>query len=194
MPTITRSDFAKLAGVTRAAITQAVKRRTLASEADGTIDTELPLNARWLADKRAGIKGPHPPKPAAPPKKPPTPPQAPPGVVDTDDPEGDDTLGLMVEAQGEKLRLTRARRQQAEADTALKRIRESQLKRDLIPREVVRREQAQLDAALKTHLRDMPRRITAQIVALARSTGEPEVEAYLEREISAALTAALGKS
>lgn len=191
MPTVSRADLARLAGVTRASITMAVKRRALASEADGTIDTDLPLNKAWLDDKRAGLKGPHAVRPTDVPK----PPQTPASVVDpdTDDPgESDSVMASMAETQLEKLRFTRARRLQAEADTALKRIRESQLKRDLIPRESVRCDLAQLDASLKTHLRDMPRRITAQVVALARSTGEAEVEAYLEREISAALTAALG--
>ena len=49
MPPISRADLSRLAGVSKAAVTQAVKRRALASEADGSIDTDLPLNRDWLA-------------------------------------------------------------------------------------------------------------------------------------------------
>ena len=54
MALISRSEFARAAGVSRAAVTKAIRVGWL--EADGwTIDPEHPLNARYLSDHVAGF-------------------------------------------------------------------------------------------------------------------------------------------
>jgi hypothetical protein len=198
MTLISRADFARLAGVSRAAITQAAKRESIALEVDGTINAALPINAKWLSDKRAGKKHVDTPAQAKARKSaremvaqsdtvaPPTP------EPEVEKKENfDDVLTNTIEASAEKLKFTRARRINAEADTRLKDLRAAREKSLLIPRDLVRRKFSAFDAALKTNFRDMPRRIAAQVYALALANGAREVEAYLEKEISSAISRAV---
>lgn len=194
MPIISCADFAELAGVSRSAISQAAKPKDgkppkLALEANGTINTDLPINAAYLKDKREGKKRrsekpapppkvPHPDTVSGSPVLPPTPP---------DNPDDLDELEGELQLAAEKLKYTVAKRIQAEADTRLKNLKEARDKEILIPRELVRRKFAAFDACLKTNFRDMPRRISAQVTALGASEGQAAVERYLEEQISAAI-------
>lgn len=190
MPIISRADFSRLAGVSRAAITQATKANPpkLALEADGTINTDLPMNRAWLDAKRSG-KTIHTPKQVKTKGDTVSPrvviePTEQDNTADSD-PDGD--IAAILEGAAEKLKLTKARRQQAEADTHLKNIRINREKGILIPRDLVRRKFSAFDASLKTNFRDMPRRIAAQVHAIALAGDAREVEAYLEKEISQAI-------
>jgi len=181
MPLISRADFARLASVSRAAITQAVTRKNLAVEADGTINTDLPINAKWLTEKR-GKKA-----PAAPRVKSPKGDTVSPDEPDDPENEFDEVLSATVEAAAEKLKFTIARRKNAEADTYIKNLRIAKEKGILVTKESVRRDYAAFDAAIKNNFRDMPRRISAQVTALAASSGQADVEKYLEQQVSAAI-------
>ena len=75
----------------------------------------------------------------------------------------------------------------AEAETHIKELNAAAMKKKLIPRELVRQRFNAFDASLKTNFRDMPRRISAQLHALAVSEGAAALEAALEREVAAAL-------
>ncbi len=108
--------------------------------------------------------------------------------------EFDEVLSATVEAAAEKLKFTRARRINSEADTKLKNVRLEKEKGHLVPRDLVRRKFAAFDASLKTNFRDMPRRISAQVHALAQAGEARDVEAYLEKEISGAIGRAVLES
>lgn len=210
MGKISCAAFAALAGVSRAAISQAAKPKNgnppkLALEADGTINTDLPINAAYLKGKRE--------KSIAPPKSVDTPGQAKArkaaremvrqgdtvsplvsgvgtGQGATADPEGDDDeelLSATLEVAEEKLKYTRARRIDTEAATRLRNLKEAEQKGITVLRELVQRKYSALDAAIKSNLRDLPRRISAQVTALAVSEGQSAAERYLEEQISAAL-------
>jgi hypothetical protein len=217
MPKISKADLSRLAGFKdRSGVSQAIKRGALVADADGSIDTDYPQNAEWIAahtgarkrKARATVaRAPAPEKaeaakaetPAAPatapepenpkterkPKRPARPPRKP-----DDDLDAMNGIEKLIEASDEKLKYTRARRLQAEADTHLKDIRAAELKKRLIPRELVRQRFNAFDASLKTNFRDMPRRISAQLHALAVSEGPAALEAALEREVGAALARA----
>jgi hypothetical protein len=61
-------------------------------------------------------------------------------------------------------------------------------KKELIPRDVVNQEIANFDAALKTNIRELARRISAQIYAVAVGQGAKAVEIELEAAISDAIS------
>jgi len=208
MPKISQADLSKYVGFKdRSGVSQAIKRGALVADADKKIDTDYPQNAEWIAAhtgkrvarKRAtvapkadGVKAvegeaapaatvPEPEKPKA--KRTPRPTRQP-----DDDRDALDGIGKIIQASDEKIKHTRAMRIKAEVETHLKELQAAALKKKLIPRELVRQRFNAFDASLKTNFRDMPRRISAQVHALARSEGGvAEVEAYLEREIAAAL-------
>lgn len=97
----------------------------------------------------------------------------------------DEAIDTLID---EKSLYMKAKRLQAEADTRYKDTKNAQLKELLVPREMVLRTWAKMDVSLKTHLRDMPRRISARLYALAKSSDdEKQVELFLERELSNAL-------
>lgn len=60
-------------------------------------------------------------------------------------------------------------------------------KKELVPRELVNQEIANFDAELKTNIRELPRRISAQIYAIAVGQGAKAVEIELEAAISDAI-------
>jgi ABC-type Fe3+/spermidine/putrescine transport system ATPase subunit len=80
----------------------------------------------------------------------------------------------------EQIKLMAAQRERHEIASAEK-------KGTLVPRELVTRRVAALDAALKTNMRDMPRRAAARLHAIALSSGPQALEAELEAEISEGL-------
>jgi len=197
MAKISCADFAALAGVSRAAITQAAKPKNgktpkLALEADGTINTDLPINAAYLKGKREKTAAPA--KPARP-VKPKSDTVSPPASEEGKDTAGgtggeeddEELFSATLELAEEKLKGARARRINTEADTRLKNLKESREKEITVLRELVQRKFSALDAAIKTNLRDLPRRINAQYHAVSISEGESAAERYLEEQISAAL-------
>lgn len=206
MPIVSMADFAALAQVSRSAISQAAhpkdgKPPKLALEADGTINTDLPINATYLRSKRKGEKARADTPPQAKARKaaremvkksdtasppPPPTPTTPPEDPDDDDDE-EELISATLEVAAEKLKYTRARRINAEADTRLKNLREAREKEVSVLRELVVRKWAAMDAALKTNFRDLPRRINAQYHAIAVSEGAAASERYLEEQMSAAL-------
>lgn len=198
MAIITCADFAELAGVSRSAISQAAKPKDgkspkLALEADGTINTDLPINAAYLRGKRDGKKT-HVDTPAQSKARKSVREMvaqgdtvSPPANTTQVDDEDEELVSATLEVAAEKLKAIRARRLNSEADTRLKNLREASTKETLIPRELVRRKFAAFDASLKTNFRDLPRRIAAQVTALACSEGQAAAERYLEEQISAAL-------
>jgi len=216
MPKITQADLSKLAGFKdRSGVNRAISRGALVADADKKIDTDYPQNAEWIAahtgarkqkaratvarapapekadpaqaDTTAPVAAPEPenPKTGRKPKRPARPPREP-----DDDPDATNGIEKLIEASDEKLKYTRARRLLAEADTHLRDIRAAEQKKRLIPRELVRQRFNAFDASLKTNFRDMPRRISAQLHALAVSEGPAALEAALEREVGAALARA----
>lgn len=199
MAKILRSNLATALGISKAAISQAIKRGDLILGVDGYIDTEDPKNKTWIEGphKRGKAAAPAAPKVQAKrtPKKKPiqdtVSPTASPADLAEDDPdlaEGlAEKLKAVVEEADEKRKYLVARRLDIEAATRLKAIKEDEEKGRLIERELVRRQWAQFDAALKTVFREMPRRIAAQVFAVAKSGTARDVEAYLEREIGEGL-------
>lgn len=183
MPEITKADLSRLVGVSKAAVSKAVTSHHVVVTADGLVDTDLPSNAAWIAAKRAGIRQANKPAPRQPKGDTVSPP--PPDEDDIDDP--DDAFEALLQDSAEKTKLTRARRLLAEHDTQLRALSIAQKKGDLIPREFIRRRYSAFDAALKTHLRDLPRRTAARLHAIAVSEGPRALETALEEEISQAI-------
>lgn len=162
----------------------ALKRGKLKKDPDGYIDTKDPLNATYLAGNRAKVEPVEKKQKVKPQIKSPIADQR--LVTDIIDENNDDEADLQ-EVADERLKLTIASRKQKEADTRLKEIKSAQLKGALVPRDLVRRKFSQFDVALKTNFRDAPRRIAAQVHAIALSGTVQDVEKYLEREISDAI-------
>lgn len=164
---VTKSQFSKLAHVSRAAVSQALKAGRLIADDAGDLDPSNALNAAYLEGHGA--------KPEAvleTPRK---------GKRD----EADRALGRSAVDvnKAHKLADLRLKNKQTESFA----LRNAQKKGELIPRELVRERWAMFDASLKTNFRNMPRRIAAQVAAIAQAEGAWGVEAYLEREISGAL-------
>jgi hypothetical protein len=209
LPIISCAAFAEIAGVSRSAISQAAKPKDgkppkLALQSDGTIDTDLPINAAYLKgrrDKSTALK-----KSAETPAQPKVKkttretikksdtvsPSAssPTESTSQDEPDDDDDEAIIsatLEVAEEKLKYTRARRINAEADTRLKNLREAEAKKVTIHRDIVRRKWAAMDAAIKTNFCDLPRRISSRLTAIATSEGQAAVERYLEEQIGISL-------
>ena len=194
MATLTRSQFADAAHVSKPAVTKAVTAGRIIVGTDGLIDTYNPVNSAYLAARMsADAQAPKPPpaKPAPsllteatkvrkdtvslPPKV-----KAPP-------PEDDDIAGMAAESMSLDTRKKKSQIELMRAQTRNHDLRLAEKKNELVPRDLVRRRYSALDAALKTHLRDMPRRVSATLAALATSGGRPAVEKALELEISSSL-------
>lgn len=187
---LSRSQFAEAAHVSKPAVTKAVTAGHLVVNPDGKLDTDNPLNAdylsrRYVADATAS--SPSKPTPLKLVKSKPGAGKKPSG--DTVSPR--DGFDDMLKKAGEAVSLdTSKKRMQIQLMRSQKDRHElaiAEKKNELIPRDLVRRRYSTLDAALKTHLRDLPRRISAQITAVAISGGRSAVEAALEQEISSSL-------
>jgi len=86
--------------------------------------------------------------------------------------------------------------QKARADINLKRtmarrheIFIMEKKKEVIPKQIMIEELSRIDVAMKTQFRDMPRRVAAQIHAIAIAEGPSGVERELEAQISRAILA-----
>jgi hypothetical protein len=207
VPIVNLADFARIAKISKPAVTKAIGSGRLIRQADGKIDTENPVNANYLALKQKGVvilphaqkEKPAPPEPPpvrAPLKPPARATVAPPAVIDKpEDPVRKAALEKAMADGIESVNLDRARKK---ADLELKRqmaaghaIRNSAKKGTLIEKKLVIQKFASFDAALKSNFRDMPRRVSAQIHAIAAAQDARAVEAYLEREIGQAIARAV---
>lgn len=168
-----------MCGVGRTSITMACRRGLLPDSEDKTLDLDDPAVKTYLDSHKAKMKA----KKAASAAQPFLPLDVIPG--------GEDDLDSANAMLDERTRYTVAKRLQAEADTRYKNTKNAQLKGILIPRELVRRQWAKMDVSLKTYFRDMPRRISARLLAVARAEDEKAVEAFLEKEFTAALKGVL---
>jgi len=185
---LSRSQFAEAAHVSKPAVTKAVTAGRLILTPDDKLDTYNPLNAAYLAARSSADAI----TPKSPPSSKPTTSSKPrPPKRDTVSPpppiDGDDIEGMAVASMGLNSDKTKAQINLLRAQTRTHDLNLAKKKEELIPKDLQRRKWSSLDAALKTHLRDMPRRISAQITALATSGGRPAVEAALEAEISSSL-------
>lgn len=219
---MTKAEFSNLAGVSRAAITLAVKRGNLIAADDGSIDPNEPANVLYLqsqAMKRGDSFNPGtiaektaPPKDPAPKliittiEKPTVkhspkielPPLSIPGLEDPELPELE-----MIDFDNPEKYLAKypdpvVRDKVAATIKRLVEIRRhSQALRreegELIERDYVAGRFAHFGEALRQQLLTMPRRTAAQLTARAKSGGEREVEEYMAEEISAAIGRALGE-
>lgn len=217
MALLTRSQFAEAAHVSKPAVTKAVTAGHLVL-ADGKLDTDHPTNADFLArhfvqeaQRVTILPGPGkrfkeikpPPKRKAAPSlhidigPPPSSSErregdtVSPPTGDKKDRDPDDLMAKAAQSVGLDTTKKRAQISLMQSQTRRHDLYLAEKKNELVPRDLVRRRYSALDAALKTHLRDMPRRIAAQLTALAASGGRPAVEKALEDEISAALACIL---
>jgi hypothetical protein len=191
---VNKVTFADMAGVGKASVTLSVQRGKLVETADGYIDTESPVNAAYLAKRKAGAAKESTPnqKPAnkttakkrerKPRKEVTTKLDGLDGVElpdpDLDVPDDGDEGGVdQLSKLAVDIRLKRAQARRHE-------LKFEQDKGSLIPVESVERAAAKVGAEIKIRLQDLPRRITPRIMAMARSgADDKEVQAALEREI-----------
>jgi hypothetical protein len=211
---VSRAEFARMAGVSKPAITQGVRRGIIVPTTDGNIDPEHPTNSLYLDTRAAnnapqynpGVKKPPKPTPKAKTEKParirkaPTPDPE----IDLPDPDtvdiDDSTLDEIDFDHPERI-VNRypdlVSRDKAAA--TLKRLveirRHEQARRKeagvLIERDFVVQRFATFAEVVRQQLLTTPRRIAAQVVARARAEDERAVEEYLASEISAAIGRAL---
>jgi len=161
-------QLSKLAGTSRQAVFMAVKRGLFAPDSPGFFDEKDPAVKHWLqsAQGRTGER------------------VARQSTV-TDKPvehDGDVPEETNLDER-KKLADIRLRDAQSRA-LDMKHMREKNI---LIPREMVVRKFAAFDVALKNSFLAIPRRVTAQVFALAQAGDEMAVERYLEKEVSAAI-------
>lgn len=211
MKLIQRIEFATLCGVDKSAVTKAISRGVLPSRPDKMVDLDDPAVRQYLEAKKNGKRTRHSHRKTETQKEP----QVSPELKEAEEfAEAEDVksveeikpLRKLIQKPvknaaskkadeeaidnliDEKSLYMKAKRMQAEADTRYKDTKNAQLKGTLIPREMVQRVWAKMDISLKTHLRDMPRRIAARLYALAKSSdNEKETELFLERELTDAL-------
>lgn len=204
---VSRAEFARLAGVSKAAVTQGVKRGRIIPTPDGNIDPDHPTNVLYLdaqAVKTSPSSDPRPKSPKNPAKSRSRPKRRPDPAVDLPDPDSvdldDDTLDELDFDHPE--RTVNQYPDLASRDKAaaiMKRLveirRHEQARRKeagiLIERDYVAQRLASFGEALRQQLLTTPKRIAAQTVARARSEGERAVEEYLADEIAAAIGRAM---
>jgi hypothetical protein len=182
---LTRTSFAELAGVSKPAITKAVAAGHILIGLDGRVDPDNPLNAAYLARHLEG-KAPKPePEPKAARVR-----KAAKKIIELTGQNPEDANDLVTGA----LEAVNLDKEKKRADIFLKRaqtrrheLAEAEQKGRLVPHEIIKRKFSAFDAALKSHMRDMPRRTAARLHAIAIAQGPQALEAELETEISEAL-------
>lgn len=214
MPRVSRSEYADLSGVSKAAITKAVKAGRLLVDSEDKIDTDNPLSLRYLDEQRAraareAVILPSTTTPKAAPQVPKTRraphiDRGPPAGSSERKPRGDTVSPPFGDSQRAGLSAEEIQKlkdlglgaltlkdEKDKADIALKRAQTrkhdlflAERKKELILRDLVRRDYAAFDAALKANLMDFPRRASASLYALAMSGGQKALEEGLERECS----------
>lgn len=186
--TLTKADFSKRYGVTRAAVTMAVKQGRLKTTQDGNINESHAINQEWISSRKD--KKIHPVKKKQKVKKPEEKKTVKEKVktkrvlVDNNDDDlDDDSLVYLKKADAE----LRYKREQTRS-VKQKRLESLGL---LIERELVRQVFSKFSAEIKMRLLGMPKVMAPRIVAMVKS-GEKNntVQSLLEDEISKALNAA----
>lgn len=198
---MTRTDFSALAGVSRAAVTQAVKRGLLEPLPDGSIDESSSSAVLYLQSQR--VKLPHADDRGHEQKKrKQLPPEIPLLLPDPEhiDIETADLDGIdfdhperYLEQYGHDLAARDKAAQTIKRLVEIKRHQQAYRKESgtLIERDYVAGRFASFSEALRQQLLTTPRRVAAQTVARARSDGERAVEEYLADEIGVAIDRAL---
>lgn len=190
--TLSRRQFAKLAGVSNVAVSAAVKRGALAVGEDDRLDPEHPQNAAYLerqkgrsgrqgkGGRRGESKSKRPsgvraraPKPAD--ERSNEPSAAQPEPESAYHPEL--VFGLQNQKDYEDIQLKRERRR-------LLVVQRAERLGLLVERSIVEQKLAALGAELNVRLLQLPRRISPQIVALVEAGKGGQVEQLLERELS----------
>jgi hypothetical protein len=195
---VNRLTFADMAGVSRALVTQSIKRGALVALADGNLNTVDPVNAAYLG-KRKKIKGApaeeKKPRAKKAPAKKPEPKKKKEKV--TTRIESLDGLDIPVDPVGDFDDVDEPQDQLAKISVDI-RLKKAQAKRhelkyeqdkgNLIPVEVVERTAARFSSELKIRLQDLPTRIAPRLSALAKSGAEDvELIRAMESEIDSAL-------
>jgi hypothetical protein len=195
MAIVSRAEFARMTGKTRAAVTNGVKRGYIIATADGNIDTDDPTNVLYL-DRAAIENAPTSDRGTQPRKKRPkeAPPLPEPEDVSADTAADLDEIDLdhperYINSYGDNLE---ARNKAAQVLQRIAQVRAAEQKRrkeagELIEQDLVKRWFGDLSAAMHTNLLSLPRRVVAQVVATARSQDEHAVEELLKDEIQSAL-------
>lgn len=188
----TLAEFAERCAVSRAAITQAVRKGNLKKTADGKIDDANPVNALYLDGKTGAVKKPVPPgkrataepkvKPVKPLRAPK--PKAKPAdeddIEDDDEPEDLEAMAAVLAAGGDQADLLLRK---LKAETELKEAQRSKIELDMLERkkELVKRQQlvdlvSRIQKALSDHIHQQHAKSGPQVFALARRDGATELE------------------
>jgi hypothetical protein len=192
------SAFATLASTTRQAIYKAIDGQRLIQSPDGTLDPSNVVNATFIAQHRGHVGRVAPaqsPEDRAFQKSIRTRPEL--KIVkaskgDTVSPPADkDPLSAALAAGAKDANLD-IQKKKSEIKVLHDRHDSYQLaiaikKNEMIHRDQIRRRYAALDVALKTNIKDLARRSSARLYAIALSEGQAALESALEQECSEAL-------
>lgn len=191
--TQTLAEFADRCGVSRAAITQAVRKGNLIKTTDGKIDDANPVNRLYLDGKTGAVKKQVPPgvratstpKPKREPKprratKPKAKPADEDGIEDDDEPEDLEAMAAVLAAGGDQADLLLRK---LKAETELKEAQRSKIELDMLERkkELVKRQQLvdlvnRIQKALSDHIHQQHAKSGPQVFALAQRDGATELE------------------
>ena len=195
MAHLTRTDFATLAGVSKPAITKATQAGHVLVGPDGKIDPDNPLNTAYLARHLVEkAKEPERPKGKKTRARQPEPEPEDDGLEAEPEPDTGDSNDLVkgameavnLDKEKKRLQIRFLTVQSQQKEIAVEEAKGNLIRRDLVARRI-----AAFDAAIKTHLRDMPRRVSARLHAIALSEGPHVLESELESEISECLKRSL---
>lgn len=180
MPVLKKSAVAKLAGKFPSEVSRAVREARLVQTADGRIDTDLPVNAAWIATKKAGIRQTQTPKPRTPPplKSDTVSPEPP---EDYEDDEDDPSVADALKTKKLKVEIAKG-----EEDTRRLIIGNAKNLDELLVRDVVRQRIGILGGEIRIRFLTIPDRLKARLHALILSLLNPEVMAAQIADLFAA--------
>lgn len=170
------ASFARLAHCSRAAVTKARDAARVHVDKSGHVDPSHALNREFLAAARARqrkrgapqkgsrVSNPRGRRSAVPPRR----------------AARGEALPLTIQKLEQEIRFKKRRADLSELDLAERR-------KQLLPRELVRKWFAIMSADMRAHLLTVPRRAVPHLVGLLESGKEEEALGYLEREISDAI-------
>lgn len=182
---VSAAEFARLAKVSKVAVSKAPPLK-IHKEPDGKIDTDNPINAKYLAEHTGATT---PPKTKAPRYVEPK--------ADAPLPTSEDALKKTIaDLMGESVDLDR---QKKVADIALKVTTEkvkaldlAKRKGEILDRAIFQRVASDWDEKLNQNVMRVPRRVISRLWSMAKAGDEPRKgEDFLERELSKAVTRAL---
>ncbi len=176
---VTQAAFARLAGYSGAAITKAKAAQRVHVDSRGRVPLDHPANKEFLAAARArdgrgtarqtAPRGPH-----ADGKGPARPAEAPRRAA------RGEALPLTIRKLEEEIRFKSGRADLGELELAERR-------RQLIPRDLVKKWFAVLNAGLRAHMLTLPRRAVPHLTGLVETGKQEEALGYLEAEMAAAI-------